>query len=328
MQIGPYKLANQVIAAPMAGVSDKPYRQVCRQHGAGMVVSEMVTSRSDLRHTTKSRYRHDLCGEPEPVVVQMVGTEPELLAEAAQYNVANGAQIIDINMGCPAKKVCKKAAGSALLADEQLVDTILRSVVAAVEVPVTVKVRTGTDPQRRNIVTIAQIAEQAGIQAITIHGRTRACRFVGEVEYDSIRAAKDAVSIPVIANGDIDSPQKARQVLDYTKADAVMIGRAAQGKPWLFSQIAHYLQNQQPLPAPSLQERAHTIVSHVQAIHEFYGEHLGVRFARKHIKWYLSHWPMPCQTHYRQQLTTTENTHEQVDLLRQFLEFCLLQDAA
>ena len=216
MQIGPYKITNKVVAAPMAGVSDKPYRKVCRQHGAGMVVSEMVTSRSELRTTTKSKFRHDLVGEPEPVVVQLVGTEPSLLAQAAQYNVANGAQIIDINMGCPAKKVCKKAAGSALLANEPLVERILSSVVDAVEVPVTVKIRTGSSPQQRNAVAIARIAENAGASAITIHGRTRACRFVGEVEYDSIKQVKDSVTIPVIANGDIDTPEKAKSVLGYT----------------------------------------------------------------------------------------------------------------
>ncbi len=328
MQIGPHKLANKVVAAPMAGVSDKPYRQVCRNYGAGMVVSEMVTSRSDLRHTTKSRYRHDLSGEPEPVVVQMVGTEPELLAQAAQYNVANGAQIIDINMGCPAKKVCKKAAGSALLANEALVESIFKAVVASVDVPVTVKVRTGSDPGRRNVVNIAQIAQDSGIQAITIHGRTRACRFVGNVEYDSIRAVKQAVSIPVIANGDIDSPQKAKQVLDLTQADAVMIGRAAQGQPWLFGQIAQYLETGVVPGAPPLEERSTTLVNHIQAIHDFYGERLGVRFARKHIKWYLAHWPIACEPSYRQQLTTIENTQQQLDLLRHFLEMCLVKQAA
>ena len=328
MQIGPYKITNKVVAAPMAGVSDKPYRKVCRQHGAGMVVSEMVTSRSELRTTTKSKFRHDLVGEPEPVVVQLVGTEPSLLAQAAQYNVANGAQIIDINMGCPAKKVCKKAAGSALLANEPLVERILSSVVDAVEVPVTVKIRTGSSPQQRNAVAIARIAENAGVSAITIHGRTRACRFVGEVEYDSIKQVKDSVAIPVIANGDIDTPEKAKSVLDYTNADAVMIGRAAQGQPWLFQQVADYLETGEFGEAPKLENRALSMLDHIRAIHDFYGARLGVKLARKHIKWYLAHWPIACDKDHRQYITTTEETQQQADLLEQFLYSSLVSLAA
>jgi len=255
MQIGTYKLSNNVIAAPMAGVTDKPYRQVCRDHGAGLVVSEMVTSRSDLRHSTKSKFRLNHDGEPEPVVVQLVGTDPQMLADAARYNVGNGAQIIDINMGCPAKKVCKKAAGSALLADQKLVEDILKTVVNSVDVPVTVKIRTGTTPTSRNAVEIAKIAEDSGVMAICIHGRTRECKFIGAVEYDSIARVKQAISIPVTANGDIDSPQKALSVLNYTGADAIMVGRAAQGRPWLFKQIADYLSTGTLHPEPSIDNR-------------------------------------------------------------------------
>ncbi len=323
MQIGPYKLTNPVIAAPMAGVTDKPYRQVCRRHGAGLVVSEMVTSQAGLRHTTKTRFRSDLNGEPEPVVVQIVGTDPEQLAQAAQYNVANGAQIIDINMGCPAKKVCKKAAGSALLADEPLVADILQTVVASVSVPVTVKIRTGTTPETRNASSIARIAEDAGIQAITIHGRTRECKFIGAVEYDSIADVVSRVSIPVTANGDINSPENALRVKDYTGADAVMIGRAAQGRPWLFQQVADYLCTGHYHAIPEQHQRYQTIVEHINAIHAFYGESLGVRLARKHIKWYLAHWDHPITGADRHAISTTESHREQAALLDQFLSTTL-----
>ena len=328
MQIGPIQLSNSVIAAPMAGVSDKPYRELCREFGAAMAVSEMVTSRSDLRHTAKSKYRHDLSGESDPIAVQLVGTEPAMMAEAAQHNADNGAQIIDINMGCPAKKVCKKAAGSALLADEPLVARILARVVNAVDVPVTVKIRTGTTLEERNAPNIARIAEEVGVQAITVHGRTRACRFVGEVEYDTIAKVKQAVSIPVIANGDIDSPQKAKQVMSYTKADAVMIGRAAQGQPWLLGQIADYLSTGTLLAIPSQEVRVGAIISHIQNSHAFYGERLGLKFARKHIKWYLSHWEHECPSELRTQLTTTEDATLQRKILQQFLELSLQKIAA
>jgi len=319
MKIGQYELANAVIAAPMAGVSDKPYRRVCRQHGAGMVVSEMVTSRLDLRKSTKSRFRLDLTGEAEPVVVQIVGTDPDMLAEAAQYNVDNGAQIIDINMGCPAKKVCKKAAGSALLANEPLVATILNTVVSSVSVPVTVKIRTGTNPEQRNAVNIAQIAEGAGVQAITIHGRTRECKFAGAIEYDTIAKVKQTISIPVIANGDIDSYQCAERVLKHTNADAVMIGRAAQGQPWLFKQIATYLETGGIIEPLNDCERITTITNHLQDIHEFYGERLGVKLARKHIKWYLQHWHTEIAPAVRTKITATENTQDQIRLIEDFL---------
>lgn len=316
--IGPHKLAAPVIAAPMAGVSDKPYRKLCRTYGAGMAVSEMVTSKLELRHSTKSKFRMDLSGEIDPVCVQIVGTEPIKLAQAARFNVANGAQIIDINMGCPAKKVCKKAAGSALLKDEPLVQSILTEVVAAVDVPVTVKIRTGSSPSERNAVSIAKIAQDAGVQAITIHGRTRECRFVGAVEYDTIAAVKQAVDIPVIANGDIDSAQKAKKVLDYTQADAVMIGRAAQGQPWLFSQVASLLLDGHQAELPSIEERAACVLDHIEQIHLFYGERLGVRLARKHIKWYLAHWPEAIEQDLRLKISTTEDAGEQRALCAQF----------
>ena len=319
MKIGPYDIANPVIAAPMAGVTDKPYRQVCRDNGAGMVVSEMVTSQLDLRHSTKSRYRLDLSGEPEPVVVQIVGTDPNELAQAAQYNVENGAQIVDINMGCPAKKVCKKAAGSALLANEPLVKEILTTVVKSVDVPVTVKIRTGQTPEERNATTIAQIAEDAGIQSLTIHGRTRQCKFVGDVEYDTIAEVKQLVRIPVIANGDISTPEHAKKVLAYTNADAVMIGRAAQGQPWLFKQVADYLLTGQYSAKPSLLERAQMISAHLQAIHSFYGDLLGVRLARKHIKWYLEHWDSAICNERKQQINAAEEPAIQLALVDAFL---------
>lgn len=323
MKIGSFELANPVIAAPMAGVTDKPYRQICRHNGAGMVVSEMLTSKAELRTTTKSMFRSDLQGEPEPVVVQLVGTEPAMLAAAAQHNVANGAQIIDINMGCPAKKVCKKAAGSALLQYPELVADILQAVVAAVAVPVTLKIRTGSDPQNRNAVQIARIAEQAGIKSLTIHGRTRQCKFVGAVEYDTIAAVKQSVAIPIVANGDISTPQEAKTVLDYTGADAVMIGRAAQGQPWLFQQVAYYLQTGKHLPAPSADRRAAIMLDHISAIHQFYGARLGVKFARKHIKWYLHHWLADQQASIdeavRLAISTTEQADQQKQLLQQYL---------
>ena len=319
MKIGPHYIANPVIAAPMAGVTDKPYRQVCRDNGAGMVVSEMVTSQLDLRHSTKSRYRLDLSGEPEPVVVQIVGTNPQELAEAARYNVANGAQIIDINMGCPAKKVCKKAAGSALLANEPLVADILSTVVNAVDIPVTVKIRTGQTPEEKNALSIARIAQDSGVQSITIHGRTRQCKFVGQIEYDTIAQVKQAIQIPVVANGDITTPEQAKSVLEYTRADAVMIGRAAQGQPWLFNQIANYLSTGENIPAPTLINRAKMIVNHLKSIHLFYGDLLGVRLARKHIKWYFEYWDTAISSESRQAINATQEPSVQIALVEDLL---------
>jgi len=319
MKIGKFEIANPVIAAPMAGVTDKPYRQVCRDNGAGLVVSEMITSIAELRKSRKTRFRSDLSGEPEPLAVQLVGTDPYQLAVAAQYNVSLGAQIIDINMGCPAKKVCRKAAGSALLENEPLVKEILGTVVKAVDEPVTVKIRTGTTPKTRNAVTIARIAEEVGVQAISIHGRTRQCKFVGAVEYDTIAAVKQAVNIPIIANGDIDTPEKAQQVLNLTGADGVMIGRAAQGQPWLFKQIAEYLNNGVICAIPPAQQRAAIICTHLNAIHQFYGATLGVKLARKHIKWYLQYWEKPASEALRRKISTTERSNTQLALVERFL---------
>ena len=291
MRIGSFSLPNQVVLAPMAGVTDRPFRQLCRRLGAGLTVSEMVSSDPRLRTTPKTLRRIDHCGEPAPRSVQIAGADPAQLAEAARFNVARGADIIDINMGCPAKKVCNVAAGSALLSDEALVGRILERVVAAVGAPVTLKIRTGPAPDRRNAVRIARIAESAGIAAVAVHGRTRKCAFTGTVEYDSIRAVKRAVSIPVIANGDITSPEQARRVLAFTGADAVMIGRAAQGNPWLPGAVAAYLRSGAIVPPPGMAERAEVLLGHLRALHAFYGEITGVRIARKHLSWHCRTYP-------------------------------------
>ena len=291
MKTGGFSLPNQVVLAPMAGVTDRPFRQLCRRLGAGLTVSEMVTSDPRLRTSAKTMRRIDHDGEPAPRSVQIAGADPEHLADAARFNVARGADIIDINMGCPAKKVCNAAAGSALLSDEGLVGRILDRVVAAVEVPVTLKIRTGPAPDRRNAVRIARIAEGAGVAAVAVHGRTRQCAFKGPVEYDSIRAVKQAVSIPVIANGDIASPEQARRVLDRTSADAVMIGRAAQGNPWLPGAIAAFLRSGTTSEPPGIGERADVLLGHLRALHAFYGEATGVRVARKHLSWYCKAYP-------------------------------------
>ena len=287
MHIGSYRLGTPLILAPMAGVTDRPFRSLCRRMGAGLAVSEMVTARPELRSSDKTRLRLDHTGEPDPRSVQIAGADPQMLAEAARRNVAEGAQIIDINMGCPAKKVCNKAAGSALLRDEALVERILDAVVAAVDVPVTLKIRTGWCPETRNAVRIAQIAEAAGIQALAVHGRTRACGFRGEAEFDTLRAVKQAVDIPVVANGDIDSAERAASVLRTTGADAVMIGRAAQGRPWIFREIAHYLATGEKLTPLTADEIGAIMLEHLDDLHAFYGEARGYRVARKHIDWYL-----------------------------------------
>ncbi len=286
MRIGPYILPNNLAVAPMAGVTDRPFRQLCKRLGAGYAVSEMVTSNPHLRGTDKSRRRTDHTGEVAPIAVQIAGADPSQMADAARYNVDRGAQIIDINMGCPAKKVCNAAAGSALLANERLVAAILDTVVAAVDVPVTLKIRTGPNLASRNAPSIARIAENAGVAALTVHGRTRACAFVGAVEYDTIAAVKRMVAIPVIANGDIGTPELAQAVLLHTGADAVMIGRAAQGRPWIFREIAHFLATGTHLPAPRVAEARELIVAHLADHYEFYGEEAGVRIARKHLGWY------------------------------------------
>ena len=286
MNVGPYQLKNNLLVAPMAGVTDRPFRQLCKQMGAGMAVSEMVASNSLLWGSAKTRRRANHEGEVDPISVQIAGADPAMMAEAAQYNVDEGAQIIDINMGCPAKKVCNVMAGSALLQDEPLVKRIVEAVVKAVDVPVTLKIRTGWDRSNRNAVRVARIAEEAGVQVLAVHGRTRACGYSGEAEYDTIAAVKSAVRIPVVANGDITTPEEARHVLAYTGADAVMIGRAAQGRPWIFREIEHYLQTGEHLPSPEVAEIHRVLVAHLHDLYGFYGEHTGVRVARKHISWY------------------------------------------
>ncbi len=288
MQIGPYTLDSPVILAPMAGVTDRPFRLLCRKMGAGLAVSEMISSDQSLWNSSKSRLRMDHSGEPTPRSVQIAGTEPEQMAEAARINAEQGAQIIDINMGCPAKKVCRKAAGSALLQNEPLVAEIVSAVVQAVDIPVTLKIRTGWDKDNRNGVTIAKIAEDAGIQALAVHGRTRACGYTGEAEYETIARIKQAVSIPVFANGDVTSAEKARQVLELTGADAVMIGRGAQGNPWIFRDINYYLKHQELPPPPSADEKLALMLRHIRDVHSFYTGIQGVRVARKHIGWYLA----------------------------------------
>ena len=287
MRIGDHLLPNNLAVAPMAGVTDRPFRMLCKRLGAGYAVSEMVAANPRLWATDRTRRRTDHEGEVAPVAVQIAGADPHLVADAARYNVDRGAEIIDINMGCPAKKVCNAAAGSALLGNEPLVAAILDAVVAAVDVPVTLKIRTGPSPQAKNAVAIARIAERAGVAALAVHGRTRMCMFTGPVEFDTVRAVKSAVSIPVFANGDITTPQRAREVLESTGADGVMIGRAAQGRPWIFREIAHYLATGAHLPPPSLAEARALIVEHLADHYAFYGDELGVRVARKHLHWYI-----------------------------------------
>ncbi len=291
MQIGPHRIEPRVVLAPMAGVTDKPFRQLCKRMGAGLAVSEMTISDPRFWHTAKSSHRMDHAGEPDPIGVQIAGTEPRQLAEAARYNVDHGAQIIDINMGCPAKKVCSVWAGSALMRDEALVARVLTAVVEAVDVPVTLKIRTGWDAHNRNAPAIAHIAEDCGIAALTVHGRTRDQHYTGRAEHETVAAIKAAIRIPVIANGDIDSPHAARTVLEATGCDAVMVGRAAQGRPWLFREIAHHLATGEFLPAPSLAEVRNVLLGHLDALHDFYGEEMGVRIARKHLGWYAKDRP-------------------------------------
>ncbi|RTZ20993.1 tRNA dihydrouridine synthase DusB [Vibrio penaeicida] len=287
LKIGNYQLKNNLIVAPMAGVTDRPFRELCLRYGAGLAVSEMMSSNPKVWKTAKSQQRMVHEGESGIRSVQIAGADPQQMAEAAQYNVDNGAQIIDINMGCPAKKVNKKLAGSALLQHPDIVEKILTAVVNAVDVPVTLKTRTGWNTDNKNCVQIAKMAEDCGIQALALHGRTRACMYKGEAEYESIKAAKQAVSIPVIANGDIDSPEKAKFVLEYTGADALMIGRPAQGRPWIFQEIHHYLENGSTMASLPVLEVKDIMLGHVKALHEFYGEFLGPRIARKHVGWYL-----------------------------------------
>ena len=316
MKIGPYQLPNQLILAPMAGVTDRPFRSLCLRMGAGMAVSEMVTSNKQLWHTRKTRLRLDHSDEQQPRSVQIAGTDPLQMAEAAKFNVDRGAQIIDINMGCPAKKVCNVMAGSALMKNESLVAQILDAVVNAVDVPVTLKTRTGWDPENKNAVAIARIAESAGIQALAVHGRTRTCGYQGEAEYETIKAVKSAVSIPVIANGDIDSPSRAAEVLKLTGADGIMIGRAAQGNPWIFREIGHLLKSGSILAPPSLDEVQNVLINHLENLYDFYGSYMGVRIARKHIGWYCKHHPNTDL--FKQQIVRVESRTEQLDLVTEF----------
>lgn len=316
VQIGPYTLRNNLFLAPMAGVTDRPFRQLCKQVGAGMAPSEMVSSNSLLWGSEKTLRRANHEGELEPRSVQIAGADPRMMADAAKYNVDRGAQIIDINMGCPAKKVCNVMAGSALLQDEPLVGRILEAVVGAVEVPVTLKIRTGWDTAHRNGVTIARIAEDSGIQLLAVHGRTRTCLYQGNAEYDTIASIKTAVGIPVIANGDITSPEKAALVLQQTGADGIMVGRAAQGRPWIFREIEHFLKTRCKLPEPSVEEVRDTLVGHLNNLYSFYGKHTGVRVARKHISWYSK--GHPGSAVFRQTVNRVESAKEQLAMTRAF----------
>jgi len=316
LKIGPYQWSNRLALAPMAGVTDRPFRQLCRQLGAGYTVSEMVSSIPALRDTRKTILRLDHSGEPGPVVVQIAGAEAAMMADAARFNVSRGADIIDINMGCPAKKVCNRQAGSALLGDESLVAKILDAVTAAVDVPVTLKIRTGLTADTINAVRIARLAERSGIMALSVHGRTREQAYGGEAEYETIRAVADAVQIPVIANGDIDGPEKARDVLEFTAAQGLMIGRAAQGNPWIFREIAHYLEYGVQLARPPVEERIAVLVEHVENLHRFYGPRQGVRIARKHIGWYIKVLPGD-HSAWRRQLMSEEDASRQLRLIIQ-----------
>ena len=326
MQIGPFTLPNQLVLAPMAGISDRPFRKLCRSLGAGMAVSEMISANALVWENKKTRQRINHDGEERPVVVQIAGADPEVLALAAQENVRSGADIIDINMGCPAKKVCNKQAGSALLANEDMVARILDRVVSSVDVPVTLKIRTGTDPDSRNACTIAEIAEQSGVQSLAIHGRTRKCAFRGEAEYETIRQVKSQVSIPVIANGDISTPEKAAEVLEYTGADALMIGRAARGNPWIFRQIDHYLKNGEVMPPPELSEIREVLLGHLEELYSFYGEYTGVRTARKHIAWYSK--GLFNSNVFRKQVMQVESSTEQLDMVDKFLSMAEVRNVA
>ena len=323
VNIGPYSLKNNLILAPMAGVTDRPFRQLCRQYGAGLAVSEMVIADPSFWNTRKSKHRLDHEGEQAPISVQIAGGDAEMLANAARLNAEQGAQIIDINMGCPAKKVCNKAAGSALMKNEKLIEEILHSVVNAVDIPVTLKTRTGWDQVNKNALSIAKIAESAGIAALSIHGRTRACAYKGNAEYDTIRQVKQEISIPVFANGDITSPEKAKHVLDHTGADGLLIGRAAQGRPWIFEEIDHFLKTGTHLPERSTQAQLEIMLRHLRALHSFYGDVMGVRIARKHVAWYL-------QTRtdgklFRKTFNTIEQQQEQLDAISYYFEHSMDQ---
>jgi tRNA-dihydrouridine synthase B len=318
MQIGPHPITPALLLAPMAGVTDKPFRLLCKQLGAGLCVSEMTTSDPRFWHTAKSRHRMDHDGEPAPISVQIAGTVPEIMADAARFNVDHGAQIIDINMGCPAKKVCNAWAGSALMRDTPRVAAILAAVVAAVPVPVTLKIRTGWDDAHRNAVAIARIAEDSGIAALAVHGRTRTQLYTGQAEYDTVAEVKAAVRIPVIANGDITTPERAAAVLAQTGCDALMIGRAAQGRPWIFARIAHYLASGELLPEPSPAQVRDILLAHLEQLHAFYGEVSGVRIARKHLGWYAK--DRPENAAFRSVVNRAQSADEQLRLTRDYFD--------
>lgn len=317
MQIGPYQLKNQLIVAPMAGVTDQAFRNLCLRYGAAMAVSEMLSCNPEVWDTDKSRQRMAHSGEEGIRSVQIAGADPQLMAEAAKFNVEQGAQIIDINMGCPAKKVNKKLAGSALMQNPELVREILQTVVNAVDVPVTLKIRTGWDPEHKNGVQIAQIAQESGIVALAVHGRTRQCMYKGEAEYDTIKAIKQSISIPVVANGDINTPEQARFVLDYTGVDAVMIGRGAQGQPWIFREIQHYLETGTKLAPILLEEKRVIMLEHLAKLYALYGDYKGLRIARKHIGWYLNQTE---QRQFRADFNQLETVAEQCSMVERYFD--------
>lgn len=316
MQIGPHQLKNNLVVAPMAGVTDRPFRMLCKKMGAGLAVSEMVTSNSLLYGSEKTKRRANHEGEVSPISVQIAGAEPAMMAEAAKHNVDNGAQIIDINMGCPAKKICNVMAGSALLRDEPLVSQILKAVVNAVDVPVTLKIRTGWDRQNKNAIQIARMAEDIGVQALTIHGRTRNDLYHGDAEYDTIAAVKQAIKIPLIANGDITTPEKAKFVLDYTNADAVMIGRAAQGRPWIFRETEHFLKTGEHMLPPTVDEIHQVMLEHLHDLYAFYGDLTGMRVARKHISWYTK--GLSGSAAFRHNMNTLQTIELQLQAINDF----------
>lgn len=323
MYIGSYQLSNNLIVAPMAGVTDRPFRTLCKYFGAGHAVSEMMTADKTLRMSKKSLYRANFDGELAPISAQIAGSDPEQLAEAARYQVANGAQIVDINMGCPAKKICNKLAGSALLQDEDLVARILDAVVAAVDVPVTLKTRLGFLNGHENILRVAKRAEESGIAALALHGRTREDMYLNTARYELIKQVKQLIDIPLIANGDIDSPEKAKYVLDYTGADAIMIGRAAQGRPWIFREIAHYLKTGEHLAAPDIAEVKAVLLGHLTELYAFYGEYSGCRIARKHIAWYTK--GLRSSNEFRQNMYKVENTADQAKVVESYFDQLLDQ---
>jgi tRNA-dihydrouridine synthase B len=318
LTIGTYQFEHNIVLAPMAGITDAVFREICRQNGASYTLAEMVASKKQLWESKKSSTRHVNLNDPEPRAVQLIGTDPQELADAAAWQVSQGAQIIDLNMGCPAKKVCSVAAGSALMATPDKATEIFKAVVNAVDVPVTVKTRTGTDSDNKNALQIAQIAEKEGLKAITIHGRTREEKFIGNAEYDTIKNVKQQVNIPVIANGDICTPEQASFVLKYTAADGIMIGRASQGYPWIFRELNHYLKTGKQLAAPGLLEFKNTMLQHITGLHALYGETLGVRIARKHIGWYAQH--LPKGMRLRKEFNQLNSSAEQLTLLEAFFK--------